>query len=151
MALTVALTVREVRARYFADNGFGADGGYSKRWVPLKFGPFTVMLYNSQARKRAVPLHDLHHIATGYPTTPKGEAQVAIWELAAGTHDKWFAFAINLPAFLYGFVLWPRAGLDAWRLGRRSKSLYEREFADDLLDLKVEELRAMTVGVAESG
>lgn len=139
-------TVREARAKYFAENNFGDDGGYSAKWTPLKFGPVTLMLYNSKARQRAVPLHDLHHIATGYPTTPKGEAQIAIWELAAGTFDKWFAFFINVPALLYGFVLWPRASAEAWRRGRSSNSLYHREFEIELLELSVDELRAMTVG-----
>ena len=139
-------TVRAARAKYFADNNFGENGGYDLTWVPLKFGRVSLKLYNSRSRKRAVPLHDLHHIATGYPTTPKGEAQVAIWELAAGTADKWFAFFINVPALLYGFILWPQDALAAWRRGRRSNSLYSGEFHEGLLDLSVEELRRMTIG-----
>ena len=138
-------SVREARARYFENNGFAADGGYSARWVPLKFGIFKLYLYNSAARKRAVPLHDLHHLATGYSTSPKGEAMVAIWELASGTQDKWFAYFINLPAFAYGFLLWPRSAIAAWRRGRNSKNLYSRDFADDLLELSVAELRDLTV------
>ena len=104
-------TVKQARARYFSENGFGEDGGYNLRWTDLKFGPVTFKLYNSRARRRAVPLHDLHHIATGYPTTPKGEAQIAVWELAAGTYDMWFAFFINLPALVYGFLLWPKSSI----------------------------------------
>ena len=140
-------TVQQARAKYFSENGFGEDGGYNLKWIDLKFGPFTLKLYNSRARKRDVPLHDLHHIATGYPTTPKGEAQIAIWELAAGTHDMWFAFFINVPALLYGFLLWPRSSLAAWHRGRQSRSLYHRDFDEDLLELSVDELRAMTVGI----
>ena len=138
-------TVRQAREQYFAENNFGVDGGYSLKWTPLKFGPFTIRIFNSRARKRAVPLHDLHHIATGYPTTPRGEAQIAIWELAAGTYDMWFAFFINIPALIYGFLLWPRSSVAAWRRGRQSKSLYHREFGDDLLEMSVNELCAITV------
>jgi len=144
----MSTTVRAARARYFAENGFGEDGGYGQTWVPLKFGGFSFKLYNNRARQRAVPLHDLHHLATGYPTTPKGEAQIAIWELAAGTSDKWFAFVINVPAMLYGFVLWPKDSVAAWRGGRQSSSLYHREFEECLLDLSIDELRAMTIGGA---
>ncbi len=138
-------SVREARARYFESNGFASDGGYSARWVPLKLGFLTFYLYNSAARKRAVPLHDLHHLATGYSTSPKGEAMIAIWELASGTSDKWFAYFINLPAFVYGYLFWPRSALAAWRRGRNSKNLYGRDFADDLLELSVAELRLITV------
>ncbi len=71
---------------------------------------------------------------------------MAIWEIAAGTCDKWFALLINIPALLYGFVLWPRVSYRAWQLGRRSQSLYNREFSDELLDQTVQELRAQTTG-----
>lgn len=142
-------TVREARDQYFSENNFGEDGGYSQKWVPLKFGIFTLPLYNSRARRRAVPLHDLHHIATGYSTSPKGEAQMAIWELSAGTYDMWFAFFINLPALIYGFILWPKDSLAAWRRGRQSQSLYNREFDEGMLDMSVDDLRAMTVEASE--
>jgi len=147
--VVMCTTVRKAREKYFTENNFGEDGGYGRKWVPLKFGMFTLMLYNSRARRRAVPLHDLHHIATGYPTSPKGEAQIAIWELSAGTHDMWFAFFINLPALMYGFVLWPKDSLAAWRRGRRSHSLYCREFDEGLLELTVHELRSLTVDLSE--
>lgn len=142
-------TVRAARAHYFQTNGFAPDGNYSDRWVPLSFGPVTFYLYNSAARKRAVPLHDLHHLATGYETTPQGEALVAIWELASGTKDKWFAFFINVPALLYGFLLWPKPAIGAWRRGRRSNNLYHLDFSEELLELTVDELRELTVGQAD--
>lgn len=141
--LSDTLSVRIAREQYFAENGFAADGNYSDRWIWLKFGVIRLPLYNSNSRQRAVPLHDLHHIATGFATDPRGEAQVAIWELASGTKDKWFAFFINLPALAYGFVLWPRDALAAWRLGVRSRNLYGREFGEDLLDMSVAELKAL--------
>ncbi len=142
------LTVREARAQYFQANGFGENGGYQDKWVYLKFGWLRLPVYNSAARRRAVPLHDLHHIATGFATDPKGEAQVAIWEIAAGTYDKWFALMINVPALIYGFVLWPKVAASAWRLGRHSSSLYRVDFSDALLDLSVAELKERTLGRA---
>lgn len=136
-------TVHQALTEYFQQNNFGPNGGYDQTWVHLKFGPLTIPLYNSKARRRAVPLHDLHHLATGYPTTPQGEAQIATWEIAAGVHDKWFAFAINLPAVLYGLVLWPRTTLAAWRAGRASESLYRYDYGPWMLELTVAELKRM--------
>jgi len=134
-------SVAEVRAKYFSDNGFAEDGGYGARWVPLKFGPIKLALYNSAARKRAIPIHDLHHLVTGYNTDPKGEAEVATWELAAGTHDKWFALFINLPALLYGAALWPRTIWAAWRKGCRETGLYTSDFNAQWLHLNLDQLR----------
>ena len=143
--------VREARRQYFEDNNFGADGGYGERWVFLEFGWLKVPVYNSAARRRAVPLHDLHHIVTGYSTTPSGEAEIACWEIAAGTYDKWFALIINLPALLYGFVLWPGRCRTAWRRGRASESLYQVDFDETLLDCTVAELRARVLIAEKSG
>ena len=42
---------------------------------------------NTDSRKRAVPLHDLHHILTGYKTDWMGEAEIGAWELRAGCNS----------------------------------------------------------------
>jgi hypothetical protein len=136
-----AMTVREARAKYFADNGFG-DGGYEDRWVRFKVGPFPVAIPNTGSRKRAVRLHDLHHVATGYDTDLRGEAEIAAWELAAGCKDHVAAWLLNLGALPLGLFLAPGRLLDAWRRGRRSRSLYDGEFRESLLDMTVGELRA---------
>ena len=137
--------VAELRAAYFEVNDFGDDGGYGERWVYLEFGPFRVPLYNSAARKRAVPIHDLHHLVTGYETTPKGEAEIASWELAAGTHDKWFALLITLPALAYGIVLWPKAVIRAWRFGDGVRGLYVSDFQNEWLNLELGQLRRIAL------
>jgi len=139
--MTKSTTLREARANYFKANGFPEDGGYQLKWIPLKAGPVTLYLLNSEARKRAVPLHDIHHIVTGYKTDLIGEAEIAAWELAAGTHDKYFAKFINLVAVLYGTFLSPKRLLTAYTLGRNSKTLYSLEFSEELLNISVTQLR----------
>ena len=68
-----ALSLRDARQRYFTANGF--DGSYSERWVKLKAGPFTFGFPNAPGRVRAVKLHDLHHVVTGYATDLIGEME----------------------------------------------------------------------------
>ncbi|NUO49060.1 MAG: hypothetical protein HOV80_09415, partial [Polyangiaceae bacterium] len=34
-----SMTMRQARDKYFAENGFGEDGGYSDTWVDFKRGP----------------------------------------------------------------------------------------------------------------
>ena len=132
----------EARAAYFARYGLPADGGYDERWTPLRFGPVTLHVYNGAARRRAVRLHDLHHVVTGYHADPPGEAEISAWEFGAGIHDKHFARLINLGALLYGGWLYPQRTWRAYLRGRRSRSLYSGEFDPAILDTPVVALRA---------
>jgi hypothetical protein len=136
-----AATVRAARALYFETNGFGADGGYDKKWVPVKVGPAEFVIRNTKGRVRSVRSHDLHHIATGYPTTLEGEALIGAWELASGCRDHFAAWFLNASAFAFGIVLAPRALWRAFVRGRHSSNLYEGEFSESLLDGTVGDLR----------
>ena len=132
--------MREARARYLADNGFG-DGGYEDGWVRFKVGPLPVAFPNTASRKRAVPLHDLHHVATGYGTDLRGEAEIASWELAAGCERHIAAWVLNLMALPLA-LLAPRRVWAAWQRGRASRSLYRGPFRESLLDMTVGQLRS---------
>jgi hypothetical protein len=135
-----AMTVREAREKYFRDSGLSADG-YTARWVKLRVGPIPLAFPNTSGRVRAVKLHDLHHVATGYDTSWRGEAEIAAWELAAGCGRYVAAWVLNAFAALLGIAIAPRRTLAAFKRGRVSRSLYHREFDDSLLDLTVSELR----------
>ncbi len=135
------MTVREARERYFRDNGL-SEAGYAARWVRLKAGPLPLYFPNTSSRVRAVRLHDLHHIATGYATSWIGEAEIGAWELAAGCGRHYAARVLNLFAVPVGLVLSPGRVWQAWRRGRRSHTLYTGEFDPALLKLSVDDLRA---------
>jgi hypothetical protein len=135
--------VRDARARYFDENGLSEEG-YRSRWVVLRAGPLPLYLPNTPARRRAVPLHDLHHIATGYETTWSGEAEIAAWELAAGCGRYWAAWTLNIGAASLGLLISPRRTLRAFRRGRRNRrTLYHDPagFTGSLLDMTVGDLR----------
>jgi hypothetical protein len=135
------LTVRAARDRYFRDNGL-SEAGYTARWVKLKAGPIPLAFPNTRSRRRAVPLHDLHHVATGYATTWTGEAEISAWELGAGCGRYAAAWALDLGGALVGLFIAPRRTWRAFRRGRRCRSLYRASFDDGLLDMPVAELRA---------
>jgi hypothetical protein len=136
-----AAILRDVRAEYFKRNGLGADGGYTVDWVRFRFGPITVPLPNTNARRRALPPHDLHHIATGYDTSWKGEAEIAAWELASGCGAYVAAWTLNFSAFVIGLVIAPRRTWRAFRRGRASASLYAEEWDERWLDNTLGTLR----------
>ena len=136
------LSVREARARYFRDNGFGEDGGYGAAWVKLQMGPLTLPLPNTPQRVRAVRFHDLHHVVTGYATDWTGEAEIAAWEIASGCADHHAAWLLNLWAMAIGLVIAPGRVWRAFVRGRRSRNLYREPWSEALLEPRVGELRA---------
>ncbi len=114
-----SLTVGEARSRYFAEAGFPSDGGYAAKFVQLaKLGPIPLGFPNSDARRKAVVMHDLHHVATGYKTDWTGEAEISAWEIASGCGRLWFAWYINLLGMTLGWVVNPGATWRAWVRGR---------------------------------
>ena len=133
-------TVQAARSRYFAANGF-SDATYRDRWVKFRVGPLPVVFPNTESRKRAVPLHDLHHVATGYTTTLVGEAEIGAWEIAAGCGPYAAAWLLNAMAFAVGLALAPRRTYRAFVRGRHCRTLYRDGWQDEYLALDVGELR----------
>lgn len=147
------LSMREARARYFADNGFGDDGGYAAAWVDFSLGPVPFPFPNTDARRRALELHDMHHVLTGYATDFGGELEISAWEIGAGCGDFWAAWFLNLAGLSAGLVLAPRRTLRAFVRGLDSRSLYgfargERSAEGDRAPTapRVAELLSSTVG-----
>ena len=134
------LSLREARARYFESNGFG-DGGYDAKWVKLALGPIPFAFPNSAARVRAVRLHDLHHVATGYDTSVLGEAEIGAWEIGSSCRGFVAAWILNLYAMVLGFWIDPGAVFRAFVRGRRSGNLYAGVWEEALLEKRVGELR----------
>jgi hypothetical protein len=139
------MTVAAARDRYFAVNGFGADGGYGDPWVDFKLGPLPMPFPNPPARVRAVKYHDLHHVLTDYDTDTIGEFEIAAWEIAAGCKGFAAAWVLNLGGMVGGLVSAPRRTFRAYVRGRRMQSLYGRDY-EELLGKRVSELRAAVEG-----
>ena len=121
---------------YMTLNGFD-EAEYTAPKVMLSLGPIPIPFPNPPARQRAVPLHDLHHVATGYGSDLAGEGEIGAWELAAGCPGA-FLVAINVLAVTIGMFVAPSRVLRAWRAGRASKTLY-------VLGLEAREARALSV------
>lgn len=135
-------TVREALDRFFAENGFGPDGGYDVRWVKVHLKPFPVYFPNTAARVRAVKLHDVHHLLTGYDTSVTGEVEIGGWEIASGCAHHYPAWILNLGSFTMGLAIAPRRLYRAFVRGRRSLNLYPGEFTPELLDRTLGSLRS---------
>jgi hypothetical protein len=139
------LTLRDARAAFFAahEATFGKDGGYGSKWVRIEFWPFPIYLPNMAGRDRAVRLHDLHHIVTGYATDLRGEAEIGAWEVGSGCGDFWHAWVLNMGALGMGLVIAPRRTFRAFVRGRQTDNLYHHcaRLEEPMLNQTVGELR----------
>lgn len=133
-------TLLEARTAYFEANGFGEDGGYSKPTVTVYLFGLPVSFPNTQARKRAVVFHDMHHVVTGYATNNLGEAEIGAWELGSGCTSYRAALVLNTLSLTLGVFKSPARLFRAFVRGRRSQNLYGRD-ANVLLGRDVDEVR----------
>jgi len=153
MATTAASvsTVRQARDRYLAANGFTLDS-YTAPFVDVSFFGLRFPFPNVGGLGRALPFHDLHHVALGYDTDIPGEAEICAWELRAGVCDAPLIVRfIILELFALGLLTSPRRTLAAWRAAGRCGTLFSRPLPyDALLDMSVGELRSH-LGVPPDG
>ena len=135
------MTVRDARSSFYARESLPPNGGKDARRWAISLGPLSIPLPNFGWRAKALPLHDLHHLLTGYPCTPSGEFEMAAWEFAAGRYPHPFATAFCLPLVGMGAVLRPRRTFDAFVRGRASRTLYARGLSDALLATSIDQLK----------
>lgn len=120
------------------------DAEEQGRW--WTFGAFglTIPCYNFAWRRQALPVHDLHHVVTGYPVSMPGEFQVAAWEFAAGRFPSLFSNLFCLPLVGLGLLHSPSKVFAAFRQGLSSRSLYCRNLKGRLETMTVADLKALT-------
>jgi hypothetical protein len=136
------MTLREARAALYLRCDFPTDGGVNARsWSPLRSTKLKAHLPNFEWRRAALPLHDLHHVITGYDFSPRGEFEMAAWEFAAGRYPNAMSTAFCLPLVCLGAMLEPRRTFSAFVRGRRSRTLYSAPNVNALLDRPLREVR----------
>lgn len=137
--LPASMVVRDALEHYLAENGFTRDGYTSPRSEGSLFG-LKISVPNPPSHQRALRLHDLHHVATGFGTDHAGEAEISVWQasrgLSSGGH---YVAAIVLANVLIGFLAAPRRTLAALRLQSSGRSLFD-------IQAPYEQLLALTLG-----
>ncbi len=123
MTLHSAMTLREARDRYLAEFGFSTDT-YTDDWVDVCVGPVPLRLPSTAARKRVLPLHDLHHALTGYRADLMGEAEIGAWELGSGLGRHAVGYVLDLLTLSWSALIAPRRVFRAFLRGRRSGNFY---------------------------
>jgi hypothetical protein len=135
------LSASEALAAFYAREGLPADGGSRARRWRIALGPLSIPMPNFAWRSKALPVHDLHHLLTGYPCTPTGEFEMAAWEFAAGRYPHACATAFCLPLVGMGALLAPRRTYAAFVRGRASRTLYAQGLSTQVLQSTLAQLQ----------
>ena len=140
-----AALIRDALANHYVAHGLPMDGGASNAWFNVRIGPLTLRLPNPPARRRAVVMHDINHLVTGYNTTfSEGEMAIAAFEVGAGCGRLAIVWYINLSMLALALVVHPRAAFAAFMRGRRSASIYASDRdATALSAMSVEHVRTI--------
>jgi hypothetical protein len=136
-------TPRELLPVFYKQYDLNDDGGHSSSYVRIELTK-KILLYipNFDARRKAVFKHDIHHIATGYTSTFKGETEISAWEIASGCRHYWVAWVLDMQAIMIGMLFNPLGVYKAFVKGRRTKNLYNDAFADEqLMDMPLSEIK----------
>ena len=140
-----ATLIRDALAHHYVAHGLPLDGGASNPWFNVRIGAFTLRLPNPPARRRAVVMHDINHLVTGYNTTfSEGEMAIAAFEVGAGCGRLAIVWFINLSVLALALVIHPRVAFAAFLRGRRSSSIYASDRdATALTAMSVEHVRTI--------
>jgi hypothetical protein len=129
------LSVRDALADHLAASGLPPDAGDSDPFAVVKIFYMPYPIPNTRSRKRAVRIHDLNHLVSGYKTDRVGELEISAWELASGgCRDYGAAWVLDLAGLLGGLMVAPRRTVRAFLAGRNQQNLYRFEY-DELLAL----------------
>lgn len=139
------MTAREARDRFLETFGLDMEG-YTSPTLPL---PISRGITLNVPNPGLLRYHDLHHVATGYPATLLGEAQISAFELRAGCHCP-LIFCLCLGAITIGGWRSPGTILRAWRNARGARTLYDTDIPyETLLQMSVADLRRR-IGIKET-
>ena len=110
-------------------------------WVPSPKG-----------RQRALRMHDLHHVLTGYGTDLAGEAEISAWEFRRGLGGLGaYVGSIVMTGMVQGMLLRTRRTRDAYNASNDTRSLFNAHYAyEPLLARTLQDVRG-ELGIPRKG
>jgi hypothetical protein len=142
--LPATMRVRDGLNVYLAENGFTTKS-YDGSTTEGSFLGWKFAVPNPPSHQRAIRLHDLHHVATGFGTDLVGEGEISAWQARRGLRGAGtYVAAIVFGNALLGIVFAPRRTTLALRGPHAGGSLFSASIDyPSLLDRTVGELREM--------
>lgn len=143
------LSLQHPREQFFNGIGFRVED-YSAPTYTVKILGVPLKFPNTKAHRWATPLHDLHHILTGYRPDWIGEAEIGAWELRAGCRTL-VVYWLDLSGVVIGMLLAPGRVLRAFRAAKGCRTLYRNpELCEPLLRMTLPEAR-VALGIPPGG
>ncbi len=142
------MNTSEVLWQHIEDRGLcpgsrSLDDWLDMKWLTIKVGRRVVPILPMLGMKNAMAMHDVHHVLSGYDTSLRGEAELAVWELASGGCGFNLFFWIDRTLlFVTALILMPWRMIPAFRRGIGCRNLY-RHRREVILDLDFRELQRM--------
>ena len=139
------------RDAYLEENGFTVSS-YDDTWTSASFFALDFAVPNTKLHQRAIRLHDLHHVATGFGTDLAGEAEISAWEVRGGLRGLGvYVSSIVVLGAMMGLFVAPRRTVRAFHAAANARSLWTMDVPyADLLRMTVLQLRAL-VGAPPDG
>lgn len=133
--------MQEALDLFLGTNGFSTRD-YTAPTFTLVMVGLALKFPNTKGRQADVPLHDLHHILTGFGTNWIGEAEIGAWEIRTGCRS-FAAYFLNGGGVCIGLLLSPRRVWRAFRAAKGKRNLYHEPTSyDRLMQMTVDEIRA---------
>lgn len=114
----------QLRETFRDVNGI-ADTNRRVEWIMI--GPIPVPIPNPPARRRALRIHDVHHLVTGYRTDLAGEFEISAWECSAGLANEPVAWIFCPSGTLGGMLRYPKRIVAAFARGRADRTLFGQD------------------------
>jgi hypothetical protein len=145
------MRVRDARDVYLAENGFTTAAYDSPKTKGSIFG-FEIAVPNPPAHQRAIRLHDLFHVATGFGTDHGGEGEISAWQARRGLRAAGlYVTTIVIVNVLLGALFAPKRTIAVLRTPAGGVSLFSLGVEyESLLERTVGELRQL-LGIPEHG
>ncbi len=133
-------SVRDGLRDYLLENSF-TEADYTQPTFRLKVLGKNIDVPNGPNRQWAIPIHDLHHVATGYGTDFVGEGEIAVWELRGGCRTP-VVYFLNLVAAAIGTLLAPRRIWAAFCASKSARAIYRSDLnRERILEMPIGTLR----------
>src|SRR5579864_4940478 len=133
--------MEQASKHFLAANGFRVED-YTAPTYTVKLWRLPLKFPNTKAHQWATPLHDLHHILTGYRTDWIGEAEVAAWELRAGCKTL-VVYWLDLSGAAIGLFISPLRVWRAFRSAKGQHTLYRNPgLCESMMHTTVGEVRS---------
>jgi hypothetical protein len=137
-------TIQSALNEFFTQNNLGAEGGLNNDWAYLDMKWFRIPFPNTEARKKALVYHDVHHLATGYQSTWQGEAEVGAWEISTGCGPYNAALFLDSGAMAVGLIFYPVKTFRAFIRGQRTRNLYLNTYTrEQLMPMRIAEVQQL--------